>query len=220
MNEEANNPFGENEAIEDEVYEQIAEAMPVGKEDEAVLESPKYEDNPPVEIDSTNAYPYINSAGEMKLGLSILLKEESSDSIFGDEEPNEGVLVIDSETGMSILTELEFSKESLNKKSKNIPDDVFNNLADVRKTISLSKAFKNLLNPYYNGYKDINTSKEFITILERTIKKTAETSKNMKAKISENSSDDLEGVLAEYAFKKHLLITGDAGFYYTSLLCA
>ena len=96
-----------------------------------------------IEFVNGGPYPFINKEGDLKLGVAITMKESSSDDIFSSESSEESMLIINSETGDSIMEEKSFSPESLNKESKAISQEVFDNLANARKTTTLTKAYKN-----------------------------------------------------------------------------
>ncbi len=206
----AEHPFGEEVEVEAEAVTEAEEGIGA-KVSTNATEDPYAMFSSDIKISNTSPYPFINKDGELKLGLAITIENEPEDSIFGDADKDICMLIVDSETKQSIIKELSFGKSSLSKASSGISDEIFNNLSDVRKTVSLSKPFKNLINTRVATSDDLPVTKEEKTILDRTIKKTGATSKDMKMKIMENSSNDLEGTLNNYQFKKHMLITGDAG---------
>ena len=121
------------------------------------------------------------------------------------------MLIIDSETGKSIKNEKSFDVSNLNKIGKQIPEEIFINLANAKKTTTLAKAHKNLLNKSIDSYLKLPIDNISMKVLESAINKTAKTSIAILSKIKESISDNLEGTLSSYEFKKHLMITGDAG---------
>ena len=164
-------------------------------------------------VAKTDAYPYIEAkTGNLIIGTAITLSINEEVSLFGEASENtEFMVVIDSVTKKSIVDEQIFEISNLNSKMKVIPVDVFDNLKNVKKTVTLSRAYKNLQNEKFKKVSGIDLMDDEIKILNRAIKKNKELSTNIISKITENTGDDLEGMLAAYAFKKHLLITGGAG---------
>jgi len=195
MNENMNKPFGINDENENENE----------KENENKTRNAKYK------LSSSLVFPYINRDGSIKMGLSVILEENQEMNVFGELENEEkSMLLYDSETEQLISGKIDFKRENLNKKTRAISEEVLTGLKNVRKKVLLLKSFKNQ-NLDVQNINDIDIHEDEFRILLREIKKTADLSKNIMTKIAESTGDDLEGMLSSYAFKKHLLITGNSG---------
>ena len=213
MTKENTNPFADDTIVKE---------MPDGQEATFVNEPKATVPTGDYKLDSAKPFPYVNINGDIKIGVAVSIEENSTDALFGGDENNEkGMYIFDAETELPIYTELSFSSDILSKKMKSIPQEVFENLLNVRKTVTLSKAYKNLMNSKITNASQLNglIHEDELNIVKREFKKNSEMSKGLIAKINETSGDDLLGMLSAYSFKKHLLITGDAGFL-PSLLSA
>ena len=195
------NPFAESEPTTDKGEGENMEsvpAMPVETVSRSVV--------------STSSYPYIDKAGDIKIGLAVTLEDSVEDALFGDSDDKEKMMVIfDAESQKAIMTEQAFTRDNLSKKMKVITEEVFVNLSNVRKKVSLMKAHKNLINNACPTPSYMEIHEDELKIVAREMKKNATLSKDLISKIAEATGDDLEGMLTAYQFKKHLLITGDAG---------
>ena len=161
-------------------------------------------------VSNSSGYPFINMAGDIKIGLAVTLKDNEED-LFGDSSDEEMMIIFDSETGKAITDEQVFEMGNLNTKNRVIPEEIFNSLGNAKKTVTLSKAHKNLKNHIITTIKDINVSVSEMVVLISAIKKTKASSENIMSKIADATGSSLESMLSSYVFKKHLLITGDAG---------
>ena len=196
------NPFADDTQAEEN---QVAKA---------VLAKAKPAPTGDYKLDSAKPFPYVNVDGDIKIGVAVAIEENTSDALFGgDDNSEKGMFIFDAETELPIMTELSFSGETLSKKMKSIPTEVFENLLNVRKTVTLSKAYKNLMNTQINIASELSNliHEDELKIVNREFKKNSDMSRDLISKINETAGDDLHGMLSAYQFKKHLLITGDAG---------
>ena len=211
MKQEETNPFADDTQVEEPKVAKVdtsAMAKTPERPKAAVAPVGNYK------LDSTKPFPYVNINGDIKIGVAVAIEENNADALFGgDENSDKGMFIFDAESELPIMTELNFATDTLSTKMKSIPAEVFDNLLNVRKTVTLSKAYKNLMNTKINNASELNglIHDDEVKIVVREFKKNADMSRDLLSKINETAGEDLVGMLSSYQFKKHLLITGDAG---------
>ena len=161
---------------------------------------------------SAQPYPYITKDGDLKIGSAIAYEEGSEeDALFGDAEKTVGMILLSKDESVTIVVEEEaddFSKGSLNAKMKSVSPEALAKLSDARKAITLSKAYKDQTDDMtILGEFSSDDTKKLMSSMAQTEAYT----KDILVKTKESGSTNLYGFLDDYAFKKHILVVGDAG---------
>ena len=153
-----------------------------------------------VKVKEINTYPYINTKGEIGFGLSVMTEEAAADAF---DEPKQQMIIISTSLGK----EKEFKLSNMSKELKGMPKEIFERIDGIRMQTTLAAAYKTV--KHKKALTGISTSDS-----ERVTKELAEAQALKEAlfeKIKEATGSGLSEFLNDYAFKKHVMILGDAG---------
>ena len=162
-------------------------------------------------VASSHGYPWIDNKGELKFGIAAVLDDAAEAEDMFAEKSDPQMVLIDSETRKTITIELDFDKANLSKKFKEITDESFTTLTNLRRQVTLLKAYKNII-PQVKKFNqiDFETKAQKDTLIA-VVKKAEGQSKTILKNMSMGQAGSLGEMLTKYAFKKHLLVSGDAG---------
>jgi len=160
---------------------------------------------------SSNGYPWIDNKGELKFGIAAELSETVDAADMFVEKSDPSMVLLDSDTKKTISDELEFTRENLSKKFKDITEESFVVLVNLRRQVTLLESYKTQLTSVKKLSNIDFENKAQKESLAAIIRKAAGQSKTILKSMSMGQSGTLNEMLIRYAFKKHLLISGDAG---------
>ena len=173
--------------------------------------TPKVDNSPTMTLVTSHGYPWIDKEGTLKFGVAVEISETvNSDDVFATR-PDPVMVLLDSETEKVIKGELDFKSESLSQKFKGISSEALDALINLKRQTTLLKSYKKQLKEV-KKLSQINFENQAQKdSLLSVMKKASGQSKSIMANITAGAPGTLLSMLESYAFKKHLLVTGDAG---------